>query len=562
MISLQNFAPQEKFNGEFPDLINDESISAEFDAFLHLFSVVPTENNMFSKAEIPEELNENPIGLQSLENPEIDAAIIPTISSLPIEDTSEQTTSVLDEVSTALFKTKSFDTARETEPGTEEFQIPLTETGVSGTGQKLEAVSQAFRETGISTLTQHGESKSVEPSTPVSETTVLKDVAESIKSFTKNIQTLNTATQEVSRGESPPALINVGEREISLGVNSQNPNDLSGEGLELQKPLGKQPPLSSEQVKQNLLQQEVANSGRKTQMSNPASDQNVSEELGFRVLSTDEKPSGLGRTDADVSSYPKLVNEKSVGEKRQSVLPNISEIISEAKVTTNASSKNVDPTSETALRGPAFGAEIIPEDSNKPLIKTIGEKIEFDIQKKQAGSIQQTIDLGAAAKGISTPKFEAALEAKTIADVQAKEVAKQIETPLLDLASLETENADPKLLKFRLKPAELGMVEIRLEKNLAGKLEVHFHAENDTAKQLLAESFEHLRSSLQNAGWQVEQMEISSGPLSPNGFESREDQSRKNESASSNKSTNIDETPESEDDLPQEDPNRLVSLRA
>ena len=332
--------------------------------------------------------------------------------------------------------------------------------------------------------------------------------------------------------------------------------------MELQNPLGKQPPLSPEQVKQDPVRQEVANRGRRVQTINPASDPNVSEELGFRVLSTDKKPSGVGRTAADISGYPKLAIEKPAGEKRQSVLPKISEIIQEAKVAPNVSAKNFEPADDAALQRSGLETEIIPEDSGKPLIKTIGEKIESDTPKKQAGSIQPTIDLGAAAKGIPTQKFEAALAVKTIADVPAAEIAKQIETPLLDLASLETENADPKLLKFRLRPAELGSVEIRLEKNLAGKLEVHFQAENDTAKQILAESFEYLRSSLQNAGWQVEQMEISSGSLTPNGFESREEQSRKNESASSNKSTNIDETPESEDDLPQEDPNRLVSLRA
>jgi flagellar hook-length control protein FliK len=69
---------------------------------------------------------------------------------------------------------------------------------------------------------------------------------------------------------------------------------------------------------------------------------------------------------------------------------------------------------------------------------------------------------------------------------------------------------------MRLHPAELGTVEIRLERNDAGVLEAHFKTDTDAARHFLTQGLDALRHSLQNAGWQVGRVEISTGAFSSN----------------------------------------------
>lgn len=115
------------------------------------------------------------------------------------------------------------------------------------------------------------------------------------------------------------------------------------------------------------------------------------------------------------------------------------------------------------------------------------------------------------------------------------------------------------ILKLRLRPAELGAVEIKLEKHASGKLSAHFQTENETTRQILVERSEQLRDALQNSGWQVERLDISCNSSFSDGSENRESQSRETGNvkvSSPQATTNGDD---SEDDSNQ---NRLISLRA
>ena len=222
MISFQNFTPQENFNGEFPDLLNNETISAEFDAFLNLFSVVPPENNMFSGADIPEELNENPIGLQSLENPEIDTPFIPVVSNQSgdaVSDqsgdvVSEQKPSVVDEVSTALFKSESSDVTQEIVPTIKDLQIRPTKTADVVDRQISESILPAFQKMDPNLLAKDIESKTLSESKPVepnpkiltdaplersslpTETKVPYNLSDPIELFTKNVKSVDEPKPE------------------------------------------------------------------------------------------------------------------------------------------------------------------------------------------------------------------------------------------------------------------------------------------------------------------------------------------------------------------------------
>lgn len=115
------------------------------------------------------------------------------------------------------------------------------------------------------------------------------------------------------------------------------------------------------------------------------------------------------------------------------------------------------------------------------------------------------------------------------------------------------------ILKLRLRPAELGAVEIKLEKSASGKLSAHFRTENETTRQILVERSEQLRDALQNSGWQVERLDISCNSSFSDGSENRETQSRETENVKVSSPQAITSGDDSEDDS---NSNRLISLRA
>ncbi len=79
---------------------------------------------------------------------------------------------------------------------------------------------------------------------------------------------------------------------------------------------------------------------------------------------------------------------------------------------------------------------------------------------------------------------------------------------------------EPQTVRLRLRPDELGTVEIHLEsaKN-SGALHAKLVAENDQTRQILEQNLPHLQESLQNAGWQIERLEVvSDASLANSGF--------------------------------------------
>ncbi len=140
----------------------------------------------------------------------------------------------------------------------------------------------------------------------------------------------------------------------------------------------------------------------------------------------------------------------------------------------------------------------------------------------------------------------------------------QIEKPLMQAAILNAKTDEPEILKLRLHPAELGTVEIKLERTETGAIKVHFQTQTEAARHILAQSFEQLKTSLQNSGWQVERMEIVSNQLLSGGSEQqRENQARKNDGESRlNERTSFGGSADKPDDLQQNPSNRLLSVRA
>jgi flagellar hook-length control protein FliK len=141
-----------------------------------------------------------------------------------------------------------------------------------------------------------------------------------------------------------------------------------------------------------------------------------------------------------------------------------------------------------------------------------------------------------------------------------QKVFEQIEPRIVEIAALNPQIGEKRVLKMRLNPAELGAVEITIEKTSSGKISAHFHTESDSTKQILTENLDNLRGALQNSGLQIGNLEISSNSSDSSG--QKENQSRQFYENSTDSATNFDGNSDKKDEVKEINPNRLVNLRA
>lgn len=154
---------------------------------------------------------------------------------------------------------------------------------------------------------------------------------------------------------------------------------------------------------------------------------------------------------------------------------------------------------------------------------------------------------------------EIKMDAGSLTLQDAKEILDQVKPGLLELAALTAKKNEKQSMKMRLHPAELGAVEISLERNSSGALSAHFITENEGARQALTNNLDQLRDSLQKSGWQVGQLDVSSNPSSSTADQNREHRSRQNEVVGGQTFDHRSDKPE---DLEQDSSSRLLNLRA
>lgn len=147
-------------------------------------------------------------------------------------------------------------------------------------------------------------------------------------------------------------------------------------------------------------------------------------------------------------------------------------------------------------------------------------------------------------------------------DVKVKRmILDQVGSSLADLALRQKDSPADRVLKIRLKPAELGTVEITLSKDANGVIGAHFRTDNPHTQQLLSETLMQLRDSLENSGMKVGSLETSctasfSGGDTGGG---RECQTFETPSEPVLDRTQFSGTTKSDDDSKQ---NRLLNLQA
>lgn len=88
-------------------------------------------------------------------------------------------------------------------------------------------------------------------------------------------------------------------------------------------------------------------------------------------------------------------------------------------------------------------------------------------------------------------------------------LVEQVAPKIAELAPVDV--GDRRLLKMRLHPAELGSVEVELERDPSGVVNARIHTESAAAQHILVEGLEQLRDSLLNSGCRVGQLNVESG---------------------------------------------------
>jgi hypothetical protein len=186
--------------------------------------------------------------------------------------------------------------------------------------------------------------------------------------------------------------------------------------------------------------------------------------------------------------------------------------------------------------------------------------------RKLSKLISEVTDLPTAESGPATstdtqPEIAQQQETRSLQKM-ATAMMEQVQPKMMELAAaVATEGKQ--VLKMRLHPAELGTVEIRLEKNDDGVLQAHLHTDNETARHILSAGIGGLRASLENAGWQVGNVEISSSLSSTGeGSTTGKNANGGRNSYSSEQDKTADDNAKGSDGPSQTSADRLVSLRA
>ena len=116
----------------------------------------------------------------------------------------------------------------------------------------------------------------------------------------------------------------------------------------------------------------------------------------------------------------------------------------------------------------------------------------------------------------------AKLEKPVLSEVKLKRmIFDQVGSTLTDMALAQTVGTDKRVMKIRLKPAELGTVEITLSRNADGRIEAHFQTDNPQTQHVLKDTLDQLRASLERSGMQVGKLETSCSSFSFAGNDGR-----------------------------------------
>jgi flagellar hook-length control protein FliK len=153
---------------------------------------------------------------------------------------------------------------------------------------------------------------------------------------------------------------------------------------------------------------------------------------------------------------------------------------------------------DKAARGGITMAQALGETySGAPQRQASGEGESFTQETMNSTALETASPSAAAAAG--APALEAT----------ARDIITQSLGPLIALAE-SLARRESRTLRVRLRPEELGEVELQVTRDAQGRLSAHLAAAQETARDALAHGLGHLRAALERAGIAFERLEVSS----------------------------------------------------
>ena len=143
-------------------------------------------------------------------------------------------------------------------------------------------------------------------------------------------------------------------------------------------------------------------------------------------------------------------------------------------------------------------------------------------------------------------------------------IATQVAHAMTQVASEALTNREPRSIRIRLRPEELGEVQINISTDAQGHLNAHISAEHDATRRALAGGLDHLREALEQAGVNIDRLNVSVNQYANAGSGRQSDagsqQAAKQSTVAAQTSSSLAEN--SSDDKSSEQEDRLLSVRA
>jgi hypothetical protein len=105
--------------------------------------------------------------------------------------------------------------------------------------------------------------------------------------------------------------------------------------------------------------------------------------------------------------------------------------------------------------------------------------------------------------------------ATTVRDLQSGGGASSIQSQTISQIIAQAENLPGRQMRsfrLRLRPEELGEIDIQLSRDAAGRISAHISAKHESARATLSRSLDELRATLSRAGLSVDKLQISTEP--------------------------------------------------
>lgn len=233
---------------------------------------------------------------------------------------------------------------------------------------------------------------------------------------------------------------------------------------------------------------------------------------------------------SDVLPVNVSVNIKETGFAPAPMFPHVA-----MKTTITIDAKTQQPSKPAVSLLETFTNNVFAESKPvKPLLTEFSELSDLDDvfgeTQKSADELQNTEHSSEFSFGSSLggEAINERIDDPLLTDTKAKRlILDQVGSTLNEMAAaLQKDGAEKSVLKIRLKPAELGTVEVTLAKNADGVLEAHFQTDSPHTQNILNESLAALRESLENSGIKVGSLDTSCTTFLSGGNEGKRETAR------------------------------------